>query len=167
MFDDKKKHLTALTEIEILMTQDIFKKIEENFNSKNLIYKNGNLLFLHKANRDDYLDSYSGCIQKDNKQLIFFDPDNGFEPKKCKEKHIKYCEVKKFYDEMNDGSIIVVYQHSPQGGWGKFNLKTTELPKGSFVYKIVNSDVAYFLIAKNIFTLTDYTLEEISKPATA
>ena len=71
-----------------------------------LIHKNG--VYLDSANREEY---FSGVDSLDD-QLIFLDPDNGFEPEKsCSEKHVAYRDVSQVLDQTSDDTVISVFQH--------------------------------------------------------
>ena len=72
-------------------------------------------VFLHKggvhlnnANRKEY---FSGFDNSED-QLVFLDPDNGFEPgKSFSEKHVTYREVSSLLDQLSDNSVVSVFQH--------------------------------------------------------
>ena len=47
-----------------------------------------------------------------NSELVFLDPDNGFEPEKsCSEKHVAYRDISQLLDQMSFDSVISVFQH--------------------------------------------------------
>ncbi|RLA49673.1 MAG: hypothetical protein DRR42_15245 [Gammaproteobacteria bacterium] len=61
-----------------------------------------------KTNRSNY---YSD-IPDFNNQVVFIDPDNGFEPEKsCSEKHVKYSEIPDILNQISDNSCISVFHH--------------------------------------------------------
>lgn len=61
-----------------------------------------------KTNRSNY---YSE-IPDFNNQVIFIDPDNGFEPEKsCNEKHVKYSEIPAILNQISENSCISVFHH--------------------------------------------------------
>jgi hypothetical protein len=43
--------------------------------------------------------------------LIFVDPDTGITPNKPTEKHLAFPELKRFFELLDDDSILMVYQH--------------------------------------------------------
>ena len=65
-------------------------------------------MFLKKDNRDSYFKD----ITRHGDQVVFLDPDNGFEPeKRFNEKHVCYKEVSEVYNQVAPSSIISVCQH--------------------------------------------------------
>lgn len=63
---------------------------------------------LNGSNRDSY---FSG-IETGPDQVLFFDPDNGFEPERSfSEKHVCYSEVDKIIKTISPGSVVTVFQH--------------------------------------------------------
>lgn len=62
---------------------------------------------LTKDGRSDYFADFDA----DYDQLVFLDPDNGFEPKKCTEQHVRYGEVAQVLDQVTEDSIVSVFQH--------------------------------------------------------
>jgi hypothetical protein len=59
--------------------------------------------------------------------VVFFDPDNGLEPRTTvTPSHLKYAELKSIFDRMDDISIAVVYQHLPRQRAEKFWPSTTD-----------------------------------------
>jgi hypothetical protein len=70
---------------------------------------------LHKPDsclNQDNRGSYFADITRGSDQLVFIDPDNGFEPEKgCSEKHISYREVDDILKGLSTGSVVTVFQH--------------------------------------------------------
>lgn len=63
---------------------------------------------LANANRDTY---FSGIEAKCD-QVVFLDPDNGFEPEKSfTGKHVRYAEVERVLKMVSPSSVITVFQH--------------------------------------------------------
>ncbi len=63
---------------------------------------------LNGGNRD----SYFSCIESGPDQVLFLDPDNGFEPELIfSEKHVLYSEVDRIIRTMSLGSVVTVFQH--------------------------------------------------------
>ncbi len=59
-------------------------------------------------NRPEY---FSGFAKRDS-QIVFLDPDNGFEPlKSCSEKHVKYKDITQVLDQLSGESVLSVFQH--------------------------------------------------------
>lgn len=71
---------------------------------------------LHKGgeflNNTDRMNYFSG-LEMDENQLLFVDPDNGFEPEKSfSEKHVLYSDIDSILGQLSDKSVISVFQHS-------------------------------------------------------
>ncbi len=63
---------------------------------------------MNNRNRSEY---FSGFSRRD-RQLVFLDPDNGFEPEKsCTEKHVKYKDIAGILDQLSTESVMSVFQH--------------------------------------------------------
>jgi hypothetical protein len=65
-------------------------------------------IFFSNSNRDNYFSNFDRYKQP---QLIFLDPDNGFQPEKsCTEKHVCYSDIPKILAQLTKDSIISVFQ---------------------------------------------------------
>jgi hypothetical protein len=63
---------------------------------------------LNSSNRD----SYFSAVETASDQLLFLDPDNGFEPERSfSEKHVCYSEIDRIIKAMSPGSLVTVFQH--------------------------------------------------------
>lgn len=64
--------------------------------------------FITNQNRRQY---FSGFLADEN-QLLFLDPDNGFEPEQSyNEKHVLYSDIASLLGQISDDSVISVFQH--------------------------------------------------------
>ena len=64
--------------------------------------------FLTNANRARYFSGFDA----DRRQLVFLDPDNGFEPERsCTDKHVAYADVAHVLDQLSEDSVVSVFQH--------------------------------------------------------
>lgn len=73
---------------------------------KVLFHKNDK--YINNINRNEYFSNFSNTID----QLVFIDPDNGFEPEKSfNEKHILYKDISNILEQLSDNSVISVFQH--------------------------------------------------------
>jgi hypothetical protein len=75
-----------------------------------------------KDDRKEYYDEVCKEIEKINKKkVVFLDPDKGLEPKSgCTDEHVKPNEVKRIWQSLVQGDILVFYQCKPRGskkGW--------------------------------------------------
>src|SRR5438552_19058724 len=57
--------------------------------------------------RSEYFSGFDEALD----QLVFIDPDTGFEPSKCEECHVAYRDVSRVLEQLNDNSIISVFQY--------------------------------------------------------
>jgi nuclear transport factor 2 (NTF2) superfamily protein len=101
-----------------------------------------------------------------NNRLIFFDPDNGLQKEKTKnkDKHILYNDLKMCFDVMDDNSIFVVFQYRYQNrkiSWEDIYKEKCECKDGlnskfSYIsfYKATD-DIAFFIIAKSRESYTE------------
>ena len=56
--------------------------------------------------------SYFWKITDGPDQVLFLDPDNGFEPERSfSEKHVRYAEVEHILSKLSANSIVTVFQH--------------------------------------------------------
>jgi len=57
--------------------------------------------------------SYFSGITAEYDQVVFLDPDNGFQPeKRFNKKHVLYSDVDSLLKQISSGSVISVFQHS-------------------------------------------------------
>ena len=72
---------------------------------------------IHLHNEDVYLNhnkrnEYFSNINLADRQLVFLDPDNGFEPKKSiNEKHVSYKDIHYILEQVSNKTVISVFQH--------------------------------------------------------
>lgn len=56
--------------------------------------------------------SYFSTIELNPNQVLFIDPDNGFEPEKsCSQKHVRYAELETILNGSPPNSVVTVFQH--------------------------------------------------------
>lgn len=55
---------------------------------------------------------YFAAVRPAAREVLFFDPDNGFEPeRRCTEKHLEYAELGEILRRAPDDFVAVVFQH--------------------------------------------------------
>jgi hypothetical protein len=65
-------------------------------------------VYFNNQNRDWYFSDV--CGGKD--QILFLDPDNGFEPEcECQAKHVRYSEIDRLLRAISPSSAVTVFQH--------------------------------------------------------
>ncbi len=133
-----------------------FTKIENYFKSENIevrIYKDKGHEYFERKARDGYFKNIPGEYL--HNPLVFIDPDIGLEVKTWTEKHLLYSEVRELYDRMDEGSILMIYQHFPRardkhkeylppGRSNKLKKVTGDLP-----IWITDNEIIFFLLTKN------------------
>jgi hypothetical protein len=62
---------------------------------------------LTQDGRSEY---FTGFDTEDD-QLVFLDPDNGFEPQTCTAQHVRYEDVARVLRQVTQGSVVSVFQH--------------------------------------------------------
>ena len=69
----------------------------------------------HKPDHDldeNTRDFYFSAIELKPSQVLFLDPDNGFEPEQSfSEKHVRYAEVENIINGAPQNSLVTVFQH--------------------------------------------------------
>lgn len=65
-------------------------------------------VFSH-ANRTEYFNFVLAQLPKNS--LIFLDPDTGLKEDTATEKHLRYTELGNLFTELDDTSVLMVYQH--------------------------------------------------------
>lgn len=88
------------------------------------------------------------------KSLIFIDPDIGLQIKNSTEKHLHFEEVKYLYDNMDENSILMIYQHFPRNRKYKEYMpegrskRLKEICGDKPIY-ISDNEIIFFFLAKN------------------
>ena len=64
--------------------------------------------YFTNENRNEYFSDFKNS----ENQLVFLDPDNGFEPEiLLNEKHVRYADITKILEQLSDESVVSVFQH--------------------------------------------------------
>jgi hypothetical protein len=101
-------------------------------------------------NQDSYFRSIFDTSPKNF--LIFLDPDTGISESKADQKHVLLADIKKIYDHLDQGSVLMIYQHFPRVNHEKYVGRTCrQLEKltGSEPVTITDNEIVFFLLAKN------------------
>jgi len=83
--------------------------------------------------------------------VVFVDPDNGFESKtQCGEQHLRFGEAYKLLTILPSDSVMVVYQHRPQGErWSQTIPRLVNSLDQKYILKDVShSNVAFICFGK-------------------
>ncbi|MGR3913723.1 MAG: hypothetical protein OD918_04235 [Gammaproteobacteria bacterium] len=62
------------------------------------------------SERDDYF-----CGIAPAKQIVFLDPDTGFQAQKRSKKHVRYSDIETIWPQIDDDTLAVVFQHAKFG----------------------------------------------------
>jgi hypothetical protein len=101
-------------------------------------------------NQDSYFRSIFEAFPGNS--LIFLDPDTGISESKADQKHVLLADIKKIYDHMDQGSVLMIYQHFPRVNHEKYVRRLcTQLEEctGSGTVIITDNEIVFFLLAKN------------------
>ena len=70
------------------------------------LHKNGS--YINNGNRANYFSGINGI----ENQVLFLDPDNGFEPEKSiNEKHISYEDISRILGQVSKNTVVSIFQH--------------------------------------------------------
>jgi hypothetical protein len=100
--------------------------------------------------RTAYFRSVFGKFPKNS--LIFIDPDTGFRDGSADSKHLLHSEIQTTCNRMDNGSVLMVYQHFPRGKQEDFITRTSEsLEKctGLNPAVITDNEIVFFILTKN------------------
>jgi hypothetical protein len=84
--------------------------------------------------------------------LVFVDPDNGLEIKKSGSKHILYSEIRELYENMNENSVLMIFQFFPREKRKQYIDRRIEelknITKDIAIY-ISDNVIIFFFLTKN------------------
>jgi hypothetical protein len=87
---------------------DLISELPSRTGSKYTVELHKQNIYITRQNRTSYFSN----ITAEYDQVVFLDPDNGFQPeKRFNEKHILYSEVDGLLKQISSGSVISVFQH--------------------------------------------------------
>ena len=108
---------------------------------KNMISNpNINIFNLTLKNRRSYFPEVLKEVEKyrDDRKIVFLDPDTGLAPKKATLKHVLPSELKDIWVRMQEGDLLVFYQHKTN----RNNEPWIEEKRKQFVAALGIADVA-------------------------
>jgi hypothetical protein len=101
-------------------------------------------------NRKTY---FSGLSHKED-QLLFLDPDNGFEPEKSfNEKHVLYSDLSYILEQISESSVVSVFQHFRREAFTKTFARIKERLKNSYATAIYWNFLMFVAISKSEGTI--------------
>ena len=115
-----------------------------------------NQYFDHK-DRKRYVNNVCEMLRERNeKKIVFLDPDTGLEPSVCEVEHVKREEIGKIFNTLKQGDFLVFYQHkfwNPK--WDEIRLSELAEACGLSESKIntwkadkIANDVVFFFVKK-------------------
>ncbi len=108
LFRSRKPVLNFCRDLKKQRNIQFIKELPVATNSKYLVELHKEETYLTTRNRNDY---FSG-ICAEPQQVLFLDPDNGFEPEKSNsEKHVLYSDVSFILKQLSPEAVISVFQH--------------------------------------------------------
>jgi hypothetical protein len=105
--------------------------------------------FTHKV-REQYFQNVFASIPK--KSLVFLDPDIGLEESKPDQRHLLFAEVKRIYDHLDAGSVMMIYQHFPRKVHENYiRQRCSQISEhtGSSPLTITDNEIIFFLCTKS------------------
>jgi hypothetical protein len=105
--------------------------------------------FSHE-HREDYFRKVLETFPE--KSLIYLDPDTGLEVRNSTRRHLLFKEVRKIFDRMDHGSVLMIYQHIPgPAKTGYLRKRCDELTRVTDTTPVVLADkeIAFFFLVKN------------------
>ncbi len=111
---------------------------------KVILHKDGDRF--NNRNRDQYFAGFN-----DSKaQLVFLDPDNGFEPEKSfNEKHVTYSDVSNLLEQLSNGSVVSVFQHSRRVSFPKDFARIRKRLRSGYSTAIFWHSLMFVLVSKS------------------
>ncbi|MGB8821271.1 MAG: hypothetical protein WCC68_08815 [Methanoregula sp.] len=118
------------------------KELKTDINKKKVRIRIEKSEIFSKQKRDEY---FGGIYENfPTAALIFIDPDTGIKEKNFTEKHLSFSELKKFYDQLDDESILMIYQH-----YQRRRPPAPDEPKRKFADVLTLTGAAPVIIADN------------------
>jgi hypothetical protein len=133
------------------------KELKADINKKKVRIRIEKGEIFSKQKRDEYFRSIYENFP--TASLIFIDPDTGIKEKNFTEKHLAFSELKKFYEQLDTESILMVYQH-----YQRRRPPASDEPKRKFNEVLTLTGTAPIIIADNtvmfLFLTKDQELYE-------
>ncbi len=109
--------------------------------------------YFRHEDREEYFDSIDPEMLKGS--VVLIDPDNGLEVKSMRKrnghKYLRYGELRRIYDGIDDDSLVLVYQHIPRVKREKyFSAIAKRIRDATGAYPLCLSDnrIVFFILAK-------------------
>jgi hypothetical protein len=100
----KQGHFKEVSSDLTHLMQQLPKKMKSNYS---VVLHRGSERFKNQNRREYFSD-----ITRENKQVYFLDPDNGFQPeKKYSAKHVLYSDIESILQQISEQAVISVFQY--------------------------------------------------------
>lgn len=129
-----------------------FQKIKKYYEAVQIkleIYNPDKEIYFTHRERLEYFRSINQDLLEN--ALIVIDPDNGLEVKNNSKKHLFYYEVERMYNEIDNRSIIMIFQFFPRVKREKYiNYRLSELSRITNNFAFVSDDIiTFFFLTRN------------------
>lgn len=112
------------------------------------LHKNGK--HITNGNRTEYFSD----INQANRQLLFLDPDNGFEPENSiNEKHVGYGDIMHILEQVSSETVVSIFQHHRRISFPKDFARIRERIKSGYSTAICWHSLMFVAIAKSKETI--------------
>ncbi|MFZ2074234.1 MAG: hypothetical protein WB986_00785 [Methanoregula sp.] len=145
---DLREHLTRLQEIDDDL--EYISAISEYFDKEMILIAVPGRQRFTNHDRDTYFRSVFDKFPKNS--LICIDPDTGLGGESPNSKHLLFSEVKTVYDRMDNGSILMIYQHFPRikrEEYVRRGCMQLEKRTGAYPAIITDNEIVFFMLVKN------------------
>jgi hypothetical protein len=107
LFPARKEIIKLCKELRSERNIDLIKRLPIRTNSSYKVNLYNGDSYITNSNRKKYFSGFS----KERRQLLFLDPDIGFEPEKSfSEKHVLYSDITHIIEQLSKDSVISVFQ---------------------------------------------------------
>jgi hypothetical protein len=146
LFPARKEIVDFCHELRRSRSIDAIKPLPEKSGASYQVMFHKDGVHLNNAKRREY---FSGLNNSEH-QVIFLDPDNGFEPEKsCSEKHVAYRDISQLLDQMGDESVISVFQHFRRMPFSKDYAQIRERLESGYSTAIYWHSLMFVVVSKS------------------
>lgn len=106
LFPARKEILDFCDDLRNERKVNLINSLPGRTNSNYTVNLHNNDSHITNNNRKTYFSGLSDIEE----QLLFLDPDNGFEPEKSSEKHVLYSDLSYILEQLSERSVVSVFQ---------------------------------------------------------
>jgi hypothetical protein len=123
----------------------VVQRLPKTTGSSYLVELHNGEIYLTSQNRREY---FSG-LSREKRQVLFLDPDNGFEPEKSRSvKHVLYSDVDAILKHISGEAVISVFQHFRRISFDKDFARITERLLSGYATAIYWHSLMFVAISK-------------------